>query len=92
VPSEGSGDDDRGDEAAAYSLASEIRQALLCTEEVSDAQSAEMCRRICHQRAVLEHGLLSGTVRVGFASGMSGHFIARIRKTADSIVSVVEHP
>jgi 16S rRNA C967 or C1407 C5-methylase (RsmB/RsmF family) len=48
---------------------------------VSEEESVNFCQSICKRTSVeFQKGLLPGTIRVGLNSGMSGHFVARIRK------------
>lgn len=56
---------------------------LTYAKTISEEQSIEYCKTVCEKTTVLlQHGSLRGTVRVGLQSGMSGHFVARIKKLA----------
>lgn len=64
----------------------EAEQGILQSKE-SASEVYTAAEKLCTyfaglERPWLQHGSIPGTIRVGFTAGMSGHFVARIRKRA----------
>lgn len=62
----------------------DAEQGVLQSKESASevyAAAEKLCSYFAQlERPWLQHGSLPGTIRVGFTAGMSGHFVARIRK------------